>query len=132
MTDIFSFLKSYAKEKERPICFSKQDSEFAFTLNVPYNLYEHGVTWARTQYFRFGKSFKKMTSIDCEITQRLKAFVNGQPKSDGTFLILSDNLINSNTVCLIAQDDEGQILSFDFVKANKGCDFKGIVEQEID
>lgn len=132
MTDKFSFLKSYAKEKGRPICFSKQDSEFVFTLNVPYHLYEHGVIWARTQHLRFGKSFKKMTSIDCVIMQRLKTFMDGQPKSDGTFLILSDILINSNTVCLIAQDDEGKILSFDFVQANKGCDFKGIVEQEID
>lgn len=132
MTDMFSFLKSYTKEKESPICVSKQDPEFAFILNVPYHLNEHGVIWARAQYLRFGNSFKKMTSIDCEITQKLKIFLNGLQNTDGTFLILSDNLINSSTVCLIAQADDGQVLSFDFVKANKGCDFKGIVEQEID
>ena len=131
MTDKFSFLKSDAKEKGPPICFSKQDSEFVFTLNVPYHLHEHGVIWARTQYLRFGKSFKKMTSIDCEISQTLKTFINGQPKSDGTIFFLSDDLLKSKTVCLIAQDSSGNILAFNFVKAIKGCDFIGIVEQDI-
>ena len=126
---MFYFLKSCAKEQKPPVYVSKEGLNLAFSLNVPYRLNEHGVIWAKAQYHGFGKSFVKMTCIDCKISQKLKVFLNGQPKLDRTIWVLSDNLLNSNTVCLIAHDAEGRVYTFNFVKSDKGCDFDGVIEQ---
>ena len=62
----------------------------------------------------------------------LKEFIDGQPITYGKKLRLSSDVKDSKTITRIAQDENGDALAFEFVKVNGGCDFTGIVEQEVE
>ena len=61
------------------------------------------------------KPFQEATTIDENISQRLKEFLEGQPLIDGGTFLLSNKIMNAETVILIAQDAAENVLSFDFV-----------------
>ena len=50
----------------------------------------------------------------------------------GKKLKLSSDVKDSDTITRIAQDENDNALAFEFVKVKGGCDFKGIVEQEVE
>lgn len=107
---------------------------FAVAL-VVYGLFklaEHGLNWAKKQYKKFGSRFKKQTTIDENISQRLKEFLDGQPKTNGGTLHLSSSVKNADTITEIAQDGNGNVLAFEFVETKGGSDIHGIVEQDVD
>ncbi|WP_075318634.1 hypothetical protein [Bacteroides togonis] len=106
-----------------------------------YILEQDGAIWAKKQISSSGR-VKSIVHIDTLITSKLKAFLNGQTCSesilDEEFCIvlngkslIKDDVVNSDTITRIAQDENGDVLAFEFVKANEGCDFTGIVEQDI-
>ncbi|WP_075318638.1 hypothetical protein [Bacteroides togonis] len=97
-----------------------------------YSLAKEGLSWASKQYQKFGSKFKKQKTIDPTISRKLKEFLDGQPITVGEKLKLSSDVKNSNTITRIAQDENGDALAFEFVKVNGGCDFTGIVEQEVE
>lgn len=97
-----------------------------------FTLAEHGLNWAKKQYQKFGSRFKKQITIDPPISEKLKAFLEGQPTQNGGTLHLSSSVKNADTVTAIAQDENNNVLAFEFVETKGGCDVHGIVEQEID
>ena len=97
-----------------------------------FTLAEHGLSWAKKQYKKFRGKFKKQTTIDPNISQKLKDFLDGQPTEKGETLHLSSSVKYADTVTEIAQDENGNVLAFDFIETKGGCDVHGIVEQDID
>lgn len=97
-----------------------------------YSLAKEGYNWAAQQFKKFGSRFKKQTTIDPEISKRLKEFLDNQTITKGEKLKFSSDVKNSDTITRIAQDEKGDALAFEFVKVNGGCDFTGIVEQEVE
>ena len=97
-----------------------------------YSLAKEGWDWASEQFKKFGSKFKKQKTIDPIISQKLKEFIDGQPITYGKKLRLSSDVKDSKTITRIAQDENGDALAFEFVKVNGGCDFTGIVEQEVE
>ena len=97
-----------------------------------YSLAKEGWDWASKQFKKFGSKFKKQKTIDPTISQKLKEFLEGQEVTKGKKLKLSSDVKNSDTITRIAQDENDNALAFEFVKVNGGCDFKGIVEQEVE
>lgn len=104
----------------------------AFVVYGLFKLAEHGLNWAKKQYQKFGSRFKKQTTIDENISQRLKEFLDGQPKTNGGTLHLSSSVKNADTITGIAQDGNGNVLAFEFVETKGGSDIRGIVEQDVD
>lgn len=104
----------------------------AFVVYGLFKLAEHGLNWAKKQYQKFGSRFKKQTTIDENISQRLKEFLDGQPKTNGGTLHLSSSVKKADTITEIAQDGNGNVLAFEFVETKGGSDIRGIVEQDVD
>ena len=105
--------------------------EVTSVVHGEYSLSKEGVDWARKQFKKFGSQFKKQITIDPLISQKLKEFLDGQ-NIYGVTLQLSVDVMNSITITRIAKDENDNTLAFEFVKVNGGCDFKGIVEQEVE
>lgn len=97
-----------------------------------FKLAEHGLNWAKKQYKKFGDKFKKQKTIDPKISQKLKEFLDGQPTEKGETLHFSSSVKDADTVTEIAQDENDNVLAFDFIETKGGCDVHGIVEQDID
>lgn len=104
----------------------------AFVVYGLFTLAEHGLNWAKKQYQKFGSRFKKQKTIDPKISAKLKDFLDGQPTEKGEALHLSGSVKYVDTVTEIAQDENNNVLAFEFVETKGGCDVHGIVEQEID
>lgn len=104
----------------------------AFVVWGVFTLAENGLNWAKKKFQQLGSKFKKQKTIDENISQKLKEFLDGQPKTNGGKLHLSSSVKNANTITLVAQDEKDNVHAFEFVETKGGSDIHGIVEQEVD
>lgn len=105
----------------------------AFVVWGLFTLAKDGLNWAKKKFQQLGSKFKKQTTIDESISQKLKEFLDGQPINKiEEKLHLSSSVKDANTITLIAQDEKDTVHAFEFVETKGGSDIPGIVEQEID